>query len=150
MLRGSALIRHDANVRFWPIAGIWPLGQLKCVFQQPLVGLTSLFTDCSRRVDKADRRLNAVVSAGTERSANLHIRARDRFNQRYPLLCRDYLRAHPDAAAAYAEIKRQLARRFADDADAYYDIKDPVFDVIMAGAREWAERTAWQEPASDA
>jgi GrpB-like predicted nucleotidyltransferase (UPF0157 family) len=88
--------------------------------------------------------------AGTERSANLHIRGRGRFNQRYPLLCRDYLRAHPDAAAAYAEIKRQLARRFADDADAYYDIKDPVFDVIMAGARAWAERTAWQEPASDA
>jgi GrpB-like predicted nucleotidyltransferase (UPF0157 family) len=80
--------------------------------------------------------------AGIERPSNLHIRERGRFNQRYPLLCRDYLRTHPDSAAAYAEIKRQLARRFPDDADAYYDIKDPVFDLIMAGAREWAERTA--------
>jgi GrpB-like predicted nucleotidyltransferase (UPF0157 family) len=88
--------------------------------------------------------------AGTERAANLHVRRRGRFNQRYPLLCRDYLRAHPDAATAYAEIKRQLARRFPNDAEAYYDIKDPVFDIIMAAARDWADRGSWQEPASDA
>jgi GrpB-like predicted nucleotidyltransferase (UPF0157 family) len=88
--------------------------------------------------------------AGVDRSANLHVRARGRFNQRYPLICRDYLRTHPIAASAYAEIKRQLARRFPTDVDAYYDIKDPVFDVIMAGAGEWAERTSWQEPVSDA
>jgi GrpB-like predicted nucleotidyltransferase (UPF0157 family) len=88
--------------------------------------------------------------AGVDRSTNLHVRVRGRFNQRYALICRDYLRAHPAAAAPYAEIKRQLARRFPNDADAYYDIKDPVFDVIMAGAGEWAERTSWQEPVSDA
>lgn len=71
------------------------------------------------------------------RPSNLHVREFDRFNQRYPLLCRDYLRAHPLAAAAYAEIKVQLAKRFADDVDSYYDIKDPVFDLIMEGAKEW-------------
>lgn len=71
------------------------------------------------------------------RPANLHIREFGRFNQKYPLLCRDYLRAHPLAAAAYAEIKMQLAKRFADDVDSYYDIKDPVFDLIMEGAKDW-------------
>ncbi len=80
---------------------------------------------------------------------NLHVRVIGRFNQRYALLCRDYLRATPGAANAYAEIKRQLARYFPHDANAYYDIKDPVFDVIMAGANNWAELTSWQIPATD-
>lgn len=72
------------------------------------------------------------------RRVNLHIRVLGRFNQRYALLCRDYLRTHPLAARAYAEIKQQLSRYFPDNADAYYDIKDPVFDLIMEGAYEWS------------
>src|SRR5262249_58443109 len=42
------------------------------------------------------------------RPANLHVRQAGRANQRYALLFRDYLRAHPAPAAAYAEVKRQL------------------------------------------
>ncbi|MGH6937882.1 GrpB family protein [Hypericibacter sp.] len=94
--------------------------------------------------------LEKRLFTGIGRAANLHIRVRGRFNQRYPLICRDYLRTHPAAASAYAEIKRQLARRFPTDVEAYYDIKDPVFDLIMAGAQEWVAQTSWQEPAGDA
>jgi GrpB-like predicted nucleotidyltransferase (UPF0157 family) len=83
------------------------------------------------------------------RAANLHVREAGRFNQRYPLLCRDYLRAHEAAAAAYGEIKRQLAKRFPDDANAYYAIKDPVTDILMIGATGWALATNWREPPSD-
>lgn len=83
-------------------------------------------------------------------AVHLHVRVEGRFNQRYPLLCRDYLRTHPLATRAYEEIKRQLAARLPHDADAYYAVKDPVFDVLMAGAEEWAERTTWQLPKSDA
>ena len=85
-----------------------------------------------------------------EPRVNLHIRELGRFNQRYPLLCRDYLRSHPLAAKAYEEIKKQLARYFPNDSNAYYDIKDPVFDIIMSGAEGWAAFTGWQLPASDA
>ena len=85
-----------------------------------------------------------------EPRVNLHIRESGRFNQRYPLLCRDYLRSHPGAAHAYEEVKKQLAKRFANDPDSYYDIKDPVFDIIMAGAEDWAMFTGWQVPTSDA
>jgi GrpB-like predicted nucleotidyltransferase (UPF0157 family) len=60
------------------------------------------------------------------RPANLHVREASRFNQRYPLLCRDYLRSHM-AAEAYGAIKRQLASYFPNDPDAYYAIKDPTF-----------------------
>lgn len=83
---------------------------------------------------------------GGPRAANLHIRVEGRFNQRYALLCRDYLRAQPTAAAAYALIKRRLAERFPADEDAYYDIKDPVFDLLMAGAELWAQGTGWCLP----
>ena len=83
------------------------------------------------------------------RPANLHIREKGRFNQRYALLCRDYLRSHPVAAGAYELIKRRLAERFPEDAAAYYDIKDPVFDIIIEGANEWARVTGWTEPPDD-
>ena len=82
-------------------------------------------------------------------AAHVHFRELGRFNQRYPLLCRDYLRAHSPAAAAYAVIKHNLAARFPDDIEAYYAIKDPVFDLIMVGAAAWAERIAWTAPPGD-
>jgi GrpB-like predicted nucleotidyltransferase (UPF0157 family) len=83
------------------------------------------------------------------RRIHLHVRQVGRFNQRYPLLCRDYLRSHPFAAQAYGEIKRQLARYFPENVEAYYDVKDPVFDVLMAGAEEWASVTGWSVPGTD-
>lgn len=83
------------------------------------------------------------------RPTNVHVRIQGRFNQRYPLLCRDYLRSHPNAASAYAEIKRQLARYFPDNVEAYYDVKDPVFDLIMVGAEAWAQHTSWKLAPSD-
>ena len=86
----------------------------------------------------------------SERPVHLHIRAAGRFNQRYALLCRDFLRAQPLARDAYAEVKQQLARYFPDNPEAYYDVKDPVFDVLMAGAFAWANLTTWQLPPSDA
>jgi GrpB-like predicted nucleotidyltransferase (UPF0157 family) len=81
---------------------------------------------------------------------NVHVRVDGAFNQRYALICRDYLRAHPSTAAAYGEIKRQLARHFPDDIAAYYDIKDPALDLFMSAAPEWVEHTGWKPGPSDA
>ena len=50
-----------------------------------------------------------------QRRANIHVRAAGNPNQRYPLLFRDYLRAHPNSARTVELIKRQLARYHADD-----------------------------------
>ncbi len=90
-----------------------------------------------------------VFGLEVPRRANLHVRVEGRFNQRFPILFRDFLRAHPEAAAAYGEVKRQLARHVADDWDAYYDVKDPAVDLIMVGARNWAVATGWSPPESD-
>jgi GrpB-like predicted nucleotidyltransferase (UPF0157 family) len=84
------------------------------------------------------------------RPMNLHVRVAGYPNQRYPLLFRDYLRTHPDAAEAYARIKKALAQYRADDIDAYYEIKDPVCDLIAQAAEAWAERSGWQPGPSDA
>jgi GrpB-like predicted nucleotidyltransferase (UPF0157 family) len=83
------------------------------------------------------------------RPANIHVRERGRFNQRFALLCRDYLRHHPTTAGAYQLIKQRLANRFPTDHTAYYEIKDPVFDIIVDGAEEWAKVISWSEPPPD-
>jgi len=70
-----------------------------------------------------------------ERPINLHVRIAGRANACYAVLFRDYLRAHPVAATAYAQVKRELARLHADDIDAYYDVKDPVCDLIWIAAQ---------------
>jgi GrpB-like predicted nucleotidyltransferase (UPF0157 family) len=78
-----------------------------------------------------------------QRPTNVHIRMNGKPNQRYALLFRDYLRAHPDIAEAYYRVKKALAHYYAEDKDAYYDVKDPVFDIIMGGAELWAAGTNW-------
>jgi GrpB-like predicted nucleotidyltransferase (UPF0157 family) len=77
-----------------------------------------------------------------ERRVNLHVREAGRPNQRYALLFRDHLRAHPFTAAAYGELKRRLAAALADE-DAYPDVKDPAVDLIYFAAEAWAAQTAW-------
>ena len=71
-----------------------------------------------------------------QRRANIHVRVAGNPNQRYPLLFRDYLRAHPHSAAAIDRVKRAIAGHHADDIEAYYDIKDPVYDLIWDAAQE--------------
>ncbi len=48
------------------------------------------------------------------------------------LAVRDYLRQHPSAVLAYGELKKDLARRFADDIDAYIDGKTAFLLKILA------------------
>ena len=79
----------------------------------------------------------------------MHVRVQGRANQRYPLLFRDYLRAHPGPTGAYAELKRRLAAHLADP-DTYPEVKDPAVDLIYFAAEEWAEVTGWEPGESDA
>lgn len=84
------------------------------------------------------------------RAAHVHVRMAGYPNQRYPLLFRDYLRAHADAAEAYARTKIKIAHYHADDIEAFCDIKDPVCDLIVFAAEAWAKETGWQPGPSDA
>jgi len=77
------------------------------------------------------------------------VRMAGRPNQRYPLLFRDYLRAHPASAAAYAELKRRLAEHLSDP-QRYPEVKDAAVDLIYFAAEEWAATTGWQPGPADA
>ena len=50
------------------------------------------------------------------------------------LLFRDHLRAHPDEAARYAALKRELETRHRADREAYTAAKSAYVDEVMAKA----------------
>jgi GrpB-like predicted nucleotidyltransferase (UPF0157 family) len=77
---------------------------------------------------------------------NLHVRVVGSPNERLALLFRDYLRAHPLAVAGYSRFKQALAAQLG--LAAYTDVKDPVVDVVVAAATEWAAGTGWQPHAT--
>jgi len=84
-----------------------------------------------------------------ERRANIHVRVDGSANQRYALLFRDYLRAHPATAEAYAELKRRLAEHMPDTMT-YADVKDPAVDLIALAAEDWAAAEGWRPGPTDA
>jgi GrpB-like predicted nucleotidyltransferase (UPF0157 family) len=69
-------------------------------------------------------------------------------NQRYALLFRDYLRAHPTSAAAYGELKRRLAAQL-PDLLTYAEVKDPACDLIVIAAEDWARWQGWTPEPTD-
>lgn len=78
-----------------------------------------------------------------ERRTHLHIREHGRFNQRYALLFRDYLRASPCVRAEYEVVKYRAARLFPDSIEGYLFLKDPVFHIIYEAACLWAKMVEW-------
>lgn len=80
-----------------------------------------------------------------DRRANIHVRRAGNPNQRYALLFRDYLVAHPATSAAYAELKRRLAAALANPRS-YPEVKDPAVDLIYLAAEAWAKLVGWRPP----
>lgn len=95
-------------------------------------------------LDSPELRKRYCRERAGERPTNIHIQEDGRFNQRYPLLFRDYLRAHPIMRDGYALIKMRLAEIFPDSIDGYLYIKDPLMDMLFAAAQSWAQAVNWQ------
>ena len=79
-----------------------------------------------------------------QRRCNIHIRQAGRFNQRFPLLFRDYLRASTVSRRSYEIIKYRLAALFPESIDGYLSIKDPLMDMLYEAATHWAAQVDWQ------
>jgi GrpB-like predicted nucleotidyltransferase (UPF0157 family) len=75
---------------------------------------------------------------------NLHVRIVGSPNERVALLFRDWFRAHPDAVPAYTAFKVTLAES-TPDIDTYTDVKDPVVDLVIVVAEEWAASLDWHQ-----
>ncbi|SNC76147.1 GrpB domain, predicted nucleotidyltransferase, UPF0157 family [Hymenobacter gelipurpurascens] len=84
-----------------------------------------------------------------ERRIHIHIREKGRFNTRYALLFRDYLRAQASARAEYGELKLRAAALFPDSIAGYLYVKEPIFHLLYYAADLWAEQVGWK-PADEA
>ncbi|WP_116948532.1 dephospho-CoA kinase [Jiangella endophytica] len=107
-----------------------------------LVRLPDRWWDVGRDGVEHDKAI--VVNADPGRPVNCHIRPVTSPTWRDALLLRDWLRAHPDAVAEYATLKRELASQPHETIDEYATRKTPWINSALARADAWAERTAWQ------
>jgi GrpB-like predicted nucleotidyltransferase (UPF0157 family) len=81
---------------------------------------------------------------GVAREYQVHVCTVGSEWERVHLLFRDYLRTHPDVAAEYEALKRDLATRLTLERIAYNDAKAPFIDSTVARATEWAVETGWR------
>lgn len=79
-----------------------------------------------------------------ERGVHIHIRELGRFNQRYALLFRDYLRSSDLIRHEYEMLKRRAAQVFPDSIDGYMSLKEPVLHIIYEAACLWADKVQWR------
>jgi GrpB-like predicted nucleotidyltransferase (UPF0157 family) len=85
------------------------------------------------------------------RRTHIHVRRAGSFSEPLALLFRGFLRAHPDHARAYAELKHRLAKEFSSPAQRqdYVEAKGPFIWETMRLADDWAQATGWEPPPSD-
>lgn len=81
--------------------------------------------------------LRKVAPSGT-RTHHLHVVARRSPNGDDYLAFRDFLRTHEDEAQAYAQLKLELAERYATERMRYVTEKARYVDDLMERVRAWA------------
>jgi GrpB-like predicted nucleotidyltransferase (UPF0157 family) len=114
-------------------------------YRQPLERLGYVY-----RADNPERTKRYFREPPGRRRTHVHVRCAGSFSEQWALLFRDYLRAHPDAAAEYAAVKRSLAVRFRDDRRAYTQAKGSFLWKVIRQADEWAQAEGWRPGPSDA
>ncbi len=85
-------------------------------------------------------------SADPGRVAHIHVREVDSPGWRWALLFRDWLRAMPAEAQAYAVHKAELAARHATT-EAYAEAKEPWFEAAHDRVEAWARQAGWSPTA---
>lgn len=102
------------------------------------------------RADNDDLTKRYFREPSGSRRTHLHVRRAGSFSEQSALLLRDFLRATPARAAAYAALKHSLASLHAHDRSAYTESKSPFIWETLHLADRWAQSTGWQPGASDA
>lgn len=82
------------------------------------------------------------------RRTHIHVREAGRFNQRYALLFRDYLRNSKVSRQSYEVLKQRAAELFPESIGGYLYLKEPVLHIIFQAASLWGESVHW-EPDQD-
>ena len=102
------------------------------------------------RADNPDRTKRYFREPPGDPRTHIHVRRHGSWSEQFALLFRDYVRAHPEVAARYADLKRGLAERYRDDRPAYTEAKGPFIWATMAEASDWSQATGWEPGPSDA
>lgn len=113
-------------------------------FRGPLERLGYIF-----RADNQERTKRYFRERPGSRRTHIHVRRAGSFSEQLALLFRDFLRAHPEWAQRYAELKLALAEQHTDDRHRYTEAKRPFTWQALAQADEWAQRTGWFPGPSD-
>ena len=114
-------------------------------FKEPLERLGFVY-----REDNPERTKRYFREPPGQPRTHIHVRRAGSFSEQFPLLFREYLRAHGGEAIAYGTLKTSLAERFRHDRVAYTDAKIPFTWEIIRHADRWAQETGWQPGPSDA
>ncbi|MGO4481217.1 GrpB family protein [Rhizobium pisi] len=93
-----------------------------------------LSQDYEPRGNRYDDEVWAFLSRGAEPAERVYLCPAGNGTHRNRLAFRDYLIAHPQAAADYAALKRRLAVEFRMDGDRYTAEKREFVDAIVARA----------------
>jgi GrpB-like predicted nucleotidyltransferase (UPF0157 family) len=123
------------------VVGFEPLD----AFRAPLERLGYVF-----RADNLERTKRYFREPPGTRRTHVHVRRAGSFSEQLALLFRDFMRAHPDWAQRYGELKLALAERHATDRARYIEEKRPFTWEALAEADAWAQRTGWVAGPSDA
>jgi GrpB-like predicted nucleotidyltransferase (UPF0157 family) len=75
---------------------------------------------------------------GDRRTHHIHIVEPTSTSWNRAIVFRDYLRAHPDEAEKYRQLKHHLAQRYRSDREAYTRAKDSFVLAVLAKARNTA------------
>lgn len=104
------------------------------------------------RADNPDLTKRYFREAPGARRTHIHVRQLGSWNEQFPLLFRDYLRVHPQAAARYAALKRELAQlyRRPEQRQDYVTAKESFIWATMREADTWARAVGWCPGSSDA
>jgi GrpB-like predicted nucleotidyltransferase (UPF0157 family) len=102
------------------------------------------------RADNPERTKRYFREMPGQRRTHIHVRRAGSWAEQFALLFRDYMRAHPEEAQAYAELKERLAAAYRHDRQGYTEAKGPFIWEVMRRASDWSEITGWQPGPSDA
>ena len=123
------------------VARLEPMGSYKAA-------LESLGFDW--RVNNPDLTKRYFREISGSQRVHIHVRQSGSWAEQFSLLFRDYMRTHPEDAAAYSELKHRLAGEHRTNRQAYGDAKRPFIWTVMQAATEWSQATGWQTGTTDA
>lgn len=101
------------------------------------------------RAGNPESTLFALYGRAGLRVANVHVRYQETAAERWDILWRDYLRAHPQELSAYGEAKSTAAARHHDRGE-YSTSKGQFIAAASGRVVAWAAHTGWAPPEVEA